>query len=387
MKPGALACLALIVAAGRPAPSTASDAQQRFLAALQLVQQGQAEAGADALRALYAEEPTPRIRLELARALMLARRWAEARRLFVEAYKDNPPPGVRANILNLIGYIDRRKGTLTLTASAARYGNPLQQPKSFSFSIDGVDLAYEPDREYRNLWGVTVGGHYVKETAGGVEFSADASWRELPHHAADRFTGEVYVAENLRGMLLRLKQGVIRLGQERQSFTLPYLQFAYSVPVGRKSALRPTVTTAYYLSDWGRNLSGFQPDISLPYVHVPDPSRVFSAGPFILWHGAGLPEQRYTSWGLRALFTAQGDVANVEVAAQARITRFHATDPFWQVRRKDKSAYLSLAVSSDRVRLGPFLPAIGVSCSLTQSSVRYFQQSNCDTFLSVNKLF
>lgn len=120
----ALLCLTFAVPA---AAADNDEIQQRFLAALSLLQQGRLEEGAALLQDLYARAPTPRIRLELARVLMAQGRLEEAKALFVAAYKDDPPPVVKANILAFIDKIDRQRGKLTLSFSVSRYGNPLQQ--------------------------------------------------------------------------------------------------------------------------------------------------------------------------------------------------------------------------------------------------------------------
>lgn len=368
-------------------PVLATSPQQRFLEALTLVQQGRSQEGAALLRQLYIEAPTPRIRLELARALMLAEQWQASRQLFVEAFKDDPPPVVKANILTFINRIDRRRGKLTISASVARYGNPLQQPGAYTLNFAGIELAYEPDRTYRNLWGATVGGTYSKDFASGWKLDASASYRDLPHNAADRFVGDMSVARQIGTVPLEAKIGVSRLGQLGQSFTLPYVQTSYAVPLTSKTAIRPTVTLGYYAADLGRPASGWQADVFVPLVFAPLPTKFVAVGPTALKHNAGYREQAYTSLGVRAVATAQTTSVNVELGAQGAITRFDAVDPFWGIRRKDRGLFASAMVSSYKVRLGPFVPAVGVTCSLTRSTVSYYRQQGCDTLFEVRKIF
>lgn len=81
---GRLAKAALVVTFTCSSPAFASEFynQERFLAALALLEQGRAQEGVELLRTLYADAPTPRVRLEFARALMVTEKWQEARQLF-----------------------------------------------------------------------------------------------------------------------------------------------------------------------------------------------------------------------------------------------------------------------------------------------------------------
>lgn len=371
----------------QPFAASPADIDAEFQHALRLIELGQVLIAIPVLERLNNQIKAPRIRLELARALMLAGRPQEAKALFVEAFKDDPPPVVKANILNYVNRIDRQRGKLSLSASIARYGNPLQQPGAYTLNFAGIELAYEPDRAYRNLWGGTVGGVYTKETANGWVLDVGASYRDLAYNTADRLTGEVSIARQVGASRLDVKFGATRFGQSNQSFTLPYAQATYTVPLGRSSAIRPTVTVGYYAADVGRSASGWQADAFVPVVHMPLPTQFIAVGPTVLRHTAGFGELAYTSIGLRAIGALQTDKVNVEMGAQATVTRFDAIDPFWGVRRKDRGLFGSVMVSSFAVRLGPFVPAVGIACSLTRSTVSYYRQKGCDTQFEIRKIF
>lgn len=376
-----------VVLVAATAPAQSIELQRRFLEALAQIESGHPAEGAAALESLYSQTPTPRLRLELARALMLARKWRQARILFVEAFKDDPPPIVKSNILTFLNTIDRQQGRLTLTASIARYGNPLQQPGSYTLNFTGIELTFDPDKTYRNLWGANVGGAYTKEFHSGWQVSANASYRNLPHDLADRFVGDVSLSRMLGRTPFEVKVGVTRLGQKRQSFSLPYIQAVYTLPVGRKSALRPTATLGYYAADIGQSASGVQGDAFIPLVYAPVPTRVISIGPTILRRNAGYDEQAYTSVGVRAIATVQTSAVNVEAGFQGTITRFDAIDPFWGARRLDHSVFATATLSSYKLRLGPFIPAVGLTCILTRSTIVYYRQRGCDSTFEVRKIF
>lgn len=147
------------------------------------------------------------------------------------------------------------------------------------------------------------------------------------------------------------------------------------------------MTVGYYAADAGRSASGWQADAFVPVVYMPLPTQFVAAGPTVLRHSAGFGELAYTSVGLRAVGTLQTDKVNLEVGAQGTVTRFDAVDPFWGIRRKDSGLFASAIVSSYKVRLGPFVPAVGVTCSLNRSTVSYYRQQGCDTQFEIRKIF
>lgn len=361
--------------------------QQRFLVALSLVNQGQYDEGVALLRQLYVEAPTPRIRLELARALMLSGQLEEAKALFVQAFNDNPPPIVRANILSMLSQIAKRRGTLSLSFSVSHYGNPLQQPGAYSLNFGGIDLTFEPEKTYRNLWGSTTSAQYQKEFDSGLTLMTSVAYRSLPGDAADRLVADFSFAKRAGTSPLELKVGAVRLGQKDQSFTLPYMQATYTFSLHQNSAIQPSARVGYYLADFGRGMSGWQADLFVPYVYSPNPAKAFAVGPTILRREVSFDEQSYSSVGLRAVAAIRSEKVNVEAGLQGRMTSFDDVDPFWGDRRKEGSIFASVMLSSDRVRIGPFTPAVGVSCDITRSNILYYQQSNCDGLFEVRKLF
>ncbi len=374
--------------AGSPALSEEKpDLQEQFLLALSLINQELPADGALILRDLYERAPTPRIRLELARALFLAGDLRASRQFFVEAYNDAPPADVRANIVRFIGAIDQARGKFSVSGSVAHYANPLQQPGTYSLNFAGIDLTFEPDSTYRNLWGAVGTIEYQREFASGLNVSASASYRELPGNLADRFIGDASIGKSLRGGKYEARAGLIRFDQPNQSFTLPFMQGSYAHALSSQMAAQPTVRVGYFAADAGAQNSGWQVEAILPLVYSPEPSKTVTLGPTVTRQAVGFSEQSFTSLGLRGAAALRWNKINLDVIVQARTTRFDDIDPFWGERRKDEGVWASVALSSDSLRLGPFLPAVGVTCDFNRSTIQYFQQQGCDTLLELRRAF
>lgn len=358
-----------------------------FVEALTLLEAGYTQIATAKLRALFAVTPTPRIRLELARALMLTGELTEAKELFVEAFKANPPPAVRANILLFLAQIDRQLGKLVYSASAGFYANPLQQPGSYNFNFGGIDLTYEADGSYRNLWGASVSGGYQKQIRGGFLVAANAAYRELPGRLADRLVAEISATKSLKSLPIDIVGGALRLQQKNQSFTLPFTQVTYTKSINEKQAFQPSFRLGYYASDAGSSLSGWQADASLPFVYSPTATQSWIIGPSLLRHQVGFAEQSYTSASVRAASSIRFRYINIEAGLQTRFTRFDAFDPFWAQRREDKGVNGWINISSDQFRIGSYSPAFGISCDRTTSKISYYTQRGCDMSFDLRKLF
>lgn len=383
-----LAFSVLFVSLSAPAiANEQANLQARFIFALALTESGKPNEAVEVLLALYKEAPTPRIRLELARALFLAGNLSASKALFIEAYKDNPPADVKANILSFIGAIDRRRGKLSFGASVARYSNPMQQPGTYSMNFGGIDLTFEPDGTYRDLWGVTGEARYQKDFNSGLSLSLAASYRELPGNLADRFLADASLGKALYGGKYEVRAGVTRFDQPNQSFTLPFTQVIYNHSLSNKAMLQPALRLGYYAADAGSQVSGWQIEAVVPLVYAPEPAKTVMVGPTMVRHAVGLAEQSFTSLGIRAAAVLKWEKVHLEVSAQARSTRFDDIDPFWGQRRKDKGVAGSVALSSDRFRLGPFIPVVGLTCDFTHSTIRYYQQQGCDALVEIRKVF
>src|SRR5262249_53863968 len=133
-----------------------------FQKAIYLIENGYPLDAAIILERLFQETGAPRIRLELARALMRSGQLDQARKLFVEAYEANPPIQVKATIARFIDQIDHIRGKFAFGISAAHLTNPLAQPSLFSFNWNGFALQSNVNPKQQNVWGAIYFGSYEK---------------------------------------------------------------------------------------------------------------------------------------------------------------------------------------------------------------------------------
>jgi len=105
-----------------------------FLTAVHEIDAGDFDQAIKILKSLDFSNPTPRIKLELARALFNKGELIEARKLFISVYtKDFPPVPVREKIENYINQIDRQLGKFDFSFGIISEKNPVHQPNDFLF--------------------------------------------------------------------------------------------------------------------------------------------------------------------------------------------------------------------------------------------------------------
>jgi hypothetical protein len=370
------------VAAASPA-----DSERRFEEAMGWIAAGQSSAAVPILRRLYRETKAPRVRLELARALMLSGESALARQVFVEAYEDDPPPQVKSMILNFIDQIDQRDGKLTMSVSISKYGNPLHQPSSYGIDFGGFVLQLATDPKTRNVVGTGYGVRYEKSLPAQFDFVAGFFFQDLYNKALDQTSLDLSVGKTLTSMPIQLRIGVQSFDMKQQSFRLPYASTAYRVALSQRLAIIPKIQIGYWGARAGEGLSGSNIQISAPIVYAFDPATTLSVGPRVEVHNAKFREQAYRTATFNLDFSTRTRFINLNVTAYPRLSDFDATDPVWGKRRSDHGFYFAAQVSSDKMRYGGFLPQVGFYCDINRSNITFFSQSDCNFNGNLQKIF
>lgn len=382
--------LALTICLLFAASSACSDEaanQARFSAAMVLVGRGQPAEAVPILQALYDETKAPRVRLELARALLLSGRKGQARKDFVEAYEDNPPAPVKSTIANFIEQIDRANGEFSFGLGLGRYGNPLHQPNASQIYLDGYILKLEENPKYHNVFGVNGFGSYNKQFDSIFDISTYASYTDLAQPSLNSANIQASVGATSNKLSSQLRVGVDDFQMKQQSYTLAYLYFIHSFALSKRIRFNPSAKLGYWNSQVADSLSGLNYQFKLPLTYMIDPSKNFSIGPKVDIHEAGFREDGYRSIGLDIESRINFRYVNIDFLALPAITEFDGIDPFWGKTRSDQGVFILAQFSSELVRYKGFLPSIGFQCSAIHSNISFYSQDGCDLTTSVRKLF
>jgi tetratricopeptide (TPR) repeat protein len=149
----ALVALGLALAfAAIPAAAQEPDALQRaFVEGMRHLEAGEAAQAERVFRAMLERTDSPRVKLELARALYARGRFKEAKALFREvAAQSDTPWRVRDNIARFVGDIEERTGYLKLGVTVISDSNPRNLAPQEEFSIGNLRVTptEAPEEEY-----------------------------------------------------------------------------------------------------------------------------------------------------------------------------------------------------------------------------------------------
>jgi hypothetical protein len=365
-----------------------AEIDSQFQSALRLIDTGQVQVAVPILQELYKETASNRIRLELARALAFSGQYREARRLFVDAYKSNPPPAVKLTILRFIDQIDLRRGKFTFSASATRISNPLSQPDAVQVFFLGTPFTIQLSQEDRNLSGIVFNAGYERVFSNGYSIRAIASHREMPKHPnADLTSGDISVGKQIANKPMEFRAGFQFQHMANQSSNMPYAEIGYRKELNPAIDIQPRLQVGYYTFHGGAGLSGMSYRAHVPLTYSPKPTLGFSIGPRIEFRDTAFAEQRFVSAGLSLDAAYTGKHFAVSATAFPYTTQFWEIDPFWGKRRSDKALFVGAVLSSDYLRVGGFIPTVSPYCGFNSSNITYYKVNNCGISFGARKIF
>ena len=368
-----------------PTLSAEDERQVQFSHAMTLIEQGHPILAAQILTSLYETTHEPRVRLELARASFLAQDLDRARKLFVSAYEDNPPPPVKARILQYIDEIDRRLGKLSFSLSATHARNPYRMPSQFGINFAGSYLNLEQNPKQRNVYGLLYTGSYEKKFTSENDIRVQGSFRDLEHKAGDFGFGDISIGQSMSLMPIEIRIGFQILEMNRQSYRMPYIETSYQLKLMPEARFIPMFQVGSFQPRDQNGLVGTSYKLSLPIELNLNAHRTFKFGIKTERRTAKYSEQAF--WSTGPYIDSKIDFAyiNFSTSLAFRKTNYDEMDPFWSVRRKDTSIYGSFSAETDRFKFHGLIPSLGFYCDLTKSNVDYYTARDCGISTNLKK--
>ena len=359
-----------------------------FRNGLELMEQGQPQLAVPILSKLYDETNAPRVKLELARAYFIEGNLSEARRIFIETYEQNPPPGVRAMISNMLDQIEKAEGKISIGVSATKAQNPLKMPTATNFNIGGWDLVAQSDPKKKNLLGMIYTAAYERSYNDGMDLRISTSLRSMFHSSAADFG---YMDASV-GKQLEVFPAEIRLGEQffimqGQTYNMPYFEVANKTKITSIVSMNPRLQIGYFKSKDYQGLSGGSYKASIPLEFAFAPHQIFGFGIRGERRSVLFSEQSYWSAGPFVEANMGFDALSVNASASIKKTRYDALDPFWGEARSDWSYYQALNINFDAYRFKGLIPSVGVYCDLTKSNISYFKTQDCGFLANLKRAY
>jgi hypothetical protein len=189
--------LCALVAAG-PAMGQWDDEtlQRAFVQGMRQLESGNTAEAERILRELHQRAPTPRIKLELARALYAEGKLDEAKTYFRQVSENTDTPWrVRDNVERFVTAIEERTGYLKWAVTVVSDSNPKNQARQKEFAIG--DFRVTPTESPKQMLGMKYSAQGWKPLSFVTGGYFTASYADFPGREIDRFTLDGGVVQNL----------------------------------------------------------------------------------------------------------------------------------------------------------------------------------------------
>jgi len=385
-----LACIAMLVVppvlAEEPLASTVQDSgsayQARFLLGVEAMRAGNPMRAATIFERLLADTGSPRVKLELARALFLMRDYERSEQLFREVLAlPGLPWRVGENIRVYLDEIDMATGYVKFSVGMVSDSNPRNFTNSREVFIGGQALTVVPPEDNRRVVGarVSVRGYRPLDEARRTTTFFTASYADFPGYTFDRLDGDFGLAQGVPGLpWLTAKAGFE--GARLDGHTL--YRFPY---VGTLAAMPP--------SDEYRLLGEFKfGRLQVPQMPHLDSHNLFLIGKLAYPPALGLAvsneatleraaasEAAYSyrggSLGGTVIWPSDTWDMRFTLYGSAGIRKYEGIDPFFGDRRRDMRYTASLDILRPSLRIKGYRPEIGVVYERTESTLAYYSFS------------
>lgn len=374
----ALLCLALCAtaAAGPVAAQWDEQAMQRaFVAGMQQLEGGSPADAERIFRELHQRAPTPRVKLELARALYAQAKLDEAKALFRQVSENTDTPWrVRDNVERFVADIEERTGYLKWAVSVVSDSNPKSLSRQKEFAIG--DFRVTPTEAPKHMWGMrySAQGWQSLSFVTGAYFTG--SYVDFPGREIDRFTLDGGVVQNLvESGRIRGKTG-LEFGAfaDKRLYHYPYVgadavlvqdpayRVTGEVKVGKTrfpdySYLNATTSNASISGTYNVSASvAATLRGALEHSHAAEPAYSYRGGDFTPGVNFFLPESLYTV------------VASGSIGAR----KYAEVDPLFGQVRKDARSRFEVRLGNKDWRWRSNYVSLVASVEETRSSIEFY---------------
>src|SRR5512143_1313303 len=382
-----LGCIAMLLAGPAPAeeaPTATLQAsgdpyQARFLLGVEAMRAGNPMRAAAIFEQLLAATGSPRVKLELARALFLMRDYERSEQLFREVLAlPELPWRVGENIRVYLDEIDMATGYVKFSVGMVSDSNPRNFTNSREVFIGGQMLTVVPPQDNRRVIGarLSVRGYRPLDEARRTTAFFTASYSDFPGYTFDRLDGDFGLAQGVPGLpWLTAKAGFegARL-DDHTLYRYPYVgALAAMAPsegyrlMGEFKFGRLQVPQTPYLNSHSLFFIGklaYPPALGLAFSNEATLERANADAAFDSYRGGSIGGTMiWPSDTLDIRFTLYGS---------AGLRKYEGIDPFFGDRRRDTRYTASLDLLRPSLRIRGYRPRIGVVYERTKSTLDYY---------------
>ena len=369
-------------AGGYSAEQSANAHQVRFLDGLDALRTGRPARAAVIFEDLLEATGSPRVKLELARALFLIKDYERSERLFREVLAlPDLPWRVGENIRVYLDEIDMATGYIRFAIGLVSDSNPRNFTNAREVMIGGQRLTVVPPEDNRDVYGarLSVRGYRPLDDARTTSAFFTASYSDFPGYTFDRLTGDVGISHTIPALpWLKTKAGFEGARLDGHTlYRLPYIgALAATAPsegyrlMGEFKFGRLQVPQMPHLDAHSLFLIGklaFPPALGLAFSNEVTLEKADTAADPYSYRGGsvgGTMVWPSETWDTR--FTLYGS---------AGVRNYQGMDPFFGDRRQDERYVASLDVLRPSLRINGYRPQLGIVYERSESTIDFYSFS------------
>lgn len=384
----AAAAILLACASAHAGRMSQNEADILFKSALAAMQAGRYGYAIKSYRHLLREVPTSRIKLELARALYLAKRYDESLGLFKEVYLDaRTPQSVKRNILPFMEGAELRTMRVRYGVRAITDSNPSRVSDGGTIFFNGVPLEYQPPASKKTSYGVEPWLSVEKIWNNGLltKFYGSARLFEDDHLNAGRF--QFAVARQFPSAPgLFVQVAVDTEVNHDNSYVLPSVEAWKRFQLSQTAGFGVGAQVGYMRAE-NRDASGgfYRPYVFGDWTFLPNATAFAKATVEHL----DSRNDYYTYFAPKLDFGVDFKVGSFEFVPQVTVTHtmFSEYDPFWGLKRRDTAIRPALTLANDRLEWNGLRPELNIFYESRDSNVDIYDYDQAGGFMNLTRLF
>lgn len=356
--------------------ASAPDLQTIFLSGMIHLARGRHAEAAEEFRLMLARDPTLlRPRLELARALYLARDYQVARYHFEQVLAAPLPDAVRQNVLAFIGDIRNRVPSLTLSLDIVSDSNPKQATSSETIEIAGQRFVLSDDSRAEQEYGLlaSLQAKFPVPSNPDIYASGYIEFYDYPQRDLDQLYLQVMGGKYFPGRRheFNLEAGVHYGGyQGRTLYSGPAARGAYGVRLRPNVFLTASIDAREFGYDDYEYLTGWQYSQSIELRYAISTDKSVRPSIFLVQRDAREDPYAFDAAGISLRYIQEwrgGWIASLY--GQYGEFRYRDADLLTGVRRDDQEWRVELALTNRLLTFKGFAPRLIVGAAARDSDI------------------
>lgn len=388
-----VAVAALVVCLTCVAAHAAQDARRLdalFKAGLQAERAGRYDVAIGNFRRLLREAPTPRVKLELARALYLAGHYQESLALFREVYEaPETPQTVKRNIVPFIREAELRIMRVRYGTRMVTNSNPSKVGEGGAYYVPYFSgtLDYRPPAPEKTAYGIEPWVSLEKLWQNGLLTTFYSAVRLYEDSDLNEGQFQVAVARQVPSSPGLFLQAVLDTGVGKHDFyVLPSVKAWKRFKLSERAGFGIGAQVGYMKSDNDDASGGFyRPYVSGDWTFLPNATMF---GRLSLEHLN--PRNDYYSYLMPKVdFGVAFTIGGVNLTPQLTLSKtiYRDYDIFWDTKREDVTWKPALSISWDRLEWRSLRPELNLFYEKRDSNIDIYDYDQVGGFINLTRLF